>query len=112
MRPGGDLNFSPGKEDVWVVALLLSKLTHAIHKPEGSAKVRKLEGPRDVVFFDDVPLVDLLLKYGELLALEWRHASTARNTSLRREVRHLRSYSTTRLPDDQSTPSRPSDLLK
>ncbi len=42
----------PGKEDVWVVSLLLGKLTYAIQKPEGSAKVGKREGLRDVVFFD------------------------------------------------------------
>jgi hypothetical protein len=49
--------------------LLLRKLTYAIHKLKGSAKVGKLEGLCDVVFLDDVPPVDLLLKYGELLAL-------------------------------------------
>ena len=57
--PGGDLDFSPSKEDVWVVPLLLRKLTNAMHKLEGFAKVGKLEDPRDVVFFDDVPPVDL-----------------------------------------------------
>jgi len=41
--------------------LLLSKLTYAIYKPEGSAKVGKLEGLRDVMFFDDVPPIDLWL---------------------------------------------------
>jgi hypothetical protein len=62
VRPGRDLDFSPGKRDVWVVPLPLRKLTYAIHKLEGSAKVGKLEGLRDVVFFDDVSPVDLLLK--------------------------------------------------
>ena len=47
--PGGDLDSSPGKEDVWVVPLLLRKLTNAIHKLEGFAKVGKLEGLRDGV---------------------------------------------------------------
>ena len=45
-----------------MVSLFLGKVTHAIYKPEGSAKVGKLEGLRDVVFFDDVPPIDLLLK--------------------------------------------------
>src|SRR5260370_42034591 len=62
VRPGCDIDFSPGKRDVWVVSLLLSKLTHAIYEFESSAKIRKLEGLRDVMFFDDVPPIDLLLK--------------------------------------------------
>ena len=62
VRPGRDFDFSPGKEDVWVMPLLLSKLTYAIYKPESSAKVGKLEGLRDVMLFDDVPPIDLLLK--------------------------------------------------
>ena len=95
VRPGRDLDFSPGKRDVWVVSLLLCKLTRAIHKPEGSAKVGKLEGLRDVVFFDDVPPIDLLLKCGELLTLERGHASTAGNTRLGRKFRHRRTYSIT-----------------
>ena len=60
--PGRDLNSSPGKKDVWVVPLLLGKLTYAIYKLEGSAKVGKLEGLDDVMLFDDVPPIDLLLK--------------------------------------------------
>jgi hypothetical protein len=62
VRPGHDFDFSPGKEDVGVMSLLLGKLTYAIYKPEGSAKVGKLEGLRDVMFFDDVPPIDLFLK--------------------------------------------------
>jgi hypothetical protein len=61
------------------VSLLLCKLTNAIHKPEGSAKVGKLEGLRDVVFFDDVPPIGLLLKCGELLTLEEIRASASVN---------------------------------
>ncbi len=86
VRPGLDFDSSPGKEDVWVVRLLLRKLTYAIYKPKGSAKIGKLEGPRDVVFVDDVPPIDLLLKYRELLALERGHPSTARNARLGRKV--------------------------
>src|SRR5258707_14814003 len=52
MRPGRDLNFSPGKRDVWMVPLRLGKVTYAIHKLECSAKVGKSERLRDVVFFD------------------------------------------------------------
>ncbi len=62
MRPGRDFDFSPGERDIWVMPLLLSKLTYAIYKPAGSAKVGKLEGLRNVMFFDDVPPIDLLLK--------------------------------------------------
>ena len=38
MRPGRDLDSSPGKKNVWVVTLLLRKL-HVINKLESSAKV-------------------------------------------------------------------------
>ncbi len=103
VRPGRDLNFSPGKEDVWVVSLHLGKLPYAIYKLESSAKVRKLEGLRDVVLLDDVPPVDLLLKYGEILTLERGHPSAARNARLGRKVVHRRSHSTTRPRDTQPT---------
>jgi hypothetical protein len=103
MRPGCDLNFSPGKEDVWVVPLLLGKLTYAIHKLECFAKVGKSERLRDVVFFDDVPPIDLPLKLGELLTLERGRVSTARNAHLGRKIGHRRTYSTIRRWEDQST---------
>jgi len=77
VRPGRDLDFPPGKEDVWVVPLLLRKLAYAVYEFEGFAKVGKLETPRDVVFFDDLPAVHLLLQRGEFLTLERRHSSSA-----------------------------------
>jgi hypothetical protein len=49
VRPGRDLDFPPGKEDVWVVPLLLCKLAYEVYELEGFAKVGKLEGLRDVV---------------------------------------------------------------
>src|SRR5713101_2445896 len=77
VRPGCDLDFSPGKRDVWVVPLLLRKLAYTVYEREGFAKVGKLEGLRDVVFFDDVPAVHLHLQRGEFLTLERRHTATA-----------------------------------
>lgn len=56
--------------------LLLRKLTNMIYEIEDSAKVGKLEGLHDVMFFDDVPPIDLLLKLGEILTLERGHASS------------------------------------
>jgi hypothetical protein len=103
VRPGRDFDSSPGKEDVWVVPLLLGKLTYAVHKLEGSAKVGKLEGLRNVVFFDDAPPIDLFLKCGETLTLERGQSSTARNARLGCKVRHGKSYSTTHARDAQST---------
>ena len=91
-----DLNFFPGKRDVWVMPLFRSKFTYAIYKPAGFAKVGKLEGLRDVVFFDDVPPIDLLLKWGEILTHEWRHAYTAKNARLGRKAGHRKGSSTTR----------------
>ena len=86
VRPGCDRDFTPGKEDVRVVTLLLRKLTYAVCKLEGFAKVGKLEWLRDVVFLDDVPSIHLLLQSGEFLPLEWWHASSARNTGFARQV--------------------------
>ena len=62
VRPGRYLDSSPSKKNVWVVALLLRELPYAIYKLESSAKVGKLKDLRDVVFFDDVPPIDLPLK--------------------------------------------------
>ena len=83
--------------------LLLRKLTNMIYEIESSAKVGKLEGLHDVMFFDDVPPIDLLLKCGEILTFERRRPSPARNARLGRKARHLRSYSITRPRDAQST---------
>ena len=79
MRPGRDLDFSPGKEDVWVVPLLFRKLAYAVYELEGFEKVRKLETPRDVVFFDDLSAVHLLFERGKLLTLERWYSSSAWN---------------------------------
>jgi len=79
-----------------VVSLLFRKLAYAVYEFEGFAKVGKLEGPRDVMLFDDVPPIDLLLKCGELLTLERGHPSTARNARLGHKVGHRRTYTTTR----------------
>jgi hypothetical protein len=80
VRPGCDLDFSPGKEEVWVVPLFLRKLTYAIYELEGFAKVGKLEGLREVVFLNNIPSAHLLLQRGEFLTLERRHASSAGDT--------------------------------
>jgi hypothetical protein len=82
----------PRQGNVWVVPLLFRELTYAIYKLEGPAKVRKLEGLRDVVFFDDVPPIDLLLKYREILTFERGRPSPARNVGLGRKARHLRLF--------------------
>ena len=39
VRPGRDLDFSPGKEDVWVVPLLLRELAYLVDKLERFMKV-------------------------------------------------------------------------
>jgi hypothetical protein len=67
--PNGDLDFSPGKEDIWVVALLFCKMAYAVYELKGFAKVGKLEGLRDVVLVVHVPSVHLLLQRGEFLTL-------------------------------------------
>ena len=69
VSPGRNPDFSPGKRDVWVVPLLLRKLAYAVYEREGSAKVRKREGLRDVVPLNHIPSVDLPLQSGEFLTL-------------------------------------------
>jgi len=83
VRPGRDLDFSPGKEEVRVVPLLLRKLAYAVYELQGFAKVWKPEGLRKVVFFDDVPAVQLFFEGGKLLTLERRDAATAWDTGFR-----------------------------
>ena len=60
--PCRDLDSSPSKKNVRVVALFLREFTYATYKPERSTKVGKIEGLRDVVFFNNGPPIDLLLK--------------------------------------------------
>jgi hypothetical protein len=84
VRPARDLDFSPSKEDVRVVPLLLRKIPNLVHEFESFAKVGKFEGLPDVVFFDDVPAVHLLFEGGKFLALERRHSSSARDARFRR----------------------------
>jgi hypothetical protein len=86
VRPGRDLDFPPGKEDVWMVPLLLCKLAHAVYELEGFAKVGKLETPRDVVFFDDLPTVHLLFERGEILSLKRRQTAKAWDTGFSCQV--------------------------
>jgi hypothetical protein len=69
VRPGCDLDFSPGKENVWVVPLLLRKLAYAVYEFQRFAKVGKREGLRDVVPLNHIPSVDLLFKRGEFFTL-------------------------------------------
>jgi hypothetical protein len=87
--------------------LLLRQLTNVIYELEGFAKVRKLEGLRDVVFFDDVPTVHLCFEGGELLTLERGHPSTARNACFGRKIGHRRSYSTKQVLPKARLESRP-----
>jgi hypothetical protein len=84
VRPARNVHFSPSKEDVRVVALRLRKLANAVHEREGLAKVGKLKGFRDVMFFDNVPTVNLLFEGGKILAFQWRNTSSAWNACLAR----------------------------
>ena len=77
VRPGRDLDFSPGKRHVWVVPLLLRKLAYTVYEREGSAKVGKREGLRDVVPLNHIPSVDLPLQRGEFLTFERWYTATA-----------------------------------
>ena len=69
VRPGCNSDSSPGKRDVWVVPLLLRKLTYAVYERESCTKVKKREGLSNVVPFNHIPSVDLPLQRGEFLPL-------------------------------------------
>ena len=69
VRPRRNPHFSPSKRDVWVVPLLLRKFAYAVYEREGSAKVGKREGLRDVVPLNHIPSLDLPLQRGEFLTL-------------------------------------------
>jgi hypothetical protein len=77
--PARNLHFSPSKEHLRVMALRLRKLANAVHEREGLAKVGKLKSFCDVMFFDNVPIVDLRFEGGKILAFEWGNTSTTRN---------------------------------
>lgn len=77
VRPASDLDFPPGKEDIWVVTLLFGELTYAVYELESLTKVRELKALGDVMFLDDVPAVDLPLQCDEFSTLERRDASSA-----------------------------------
>src|SRR5258705_7065020 len=66
-----------GKKDIWVVPLLLRKFTHAVHKPEGFAKIWELECLSEVVLVYHIPSIHLLLQRGEFLTLQRWDAATA-----------------------------------
>ena len=80
VRPGRNLDFSPSKKDIWVMTLLLREFAYAVYEAEGFAKVGKRESLRDVVFFDDVPAVHLLLQGDEFFPLERWHTSSTWHT--------------------------------
>jgi hypothetical protein len=67
----------PGKKDIWVVPLLLRKFTHAVHKPEGFAKIWELERLSDAVLVYHIPSIHLLLQRGEFLTFQRWDAATA-----------------------------------
>ena len=69
VRPDRNLDFSPSEADVWMVALLLGKFTHAVYEREGFAKVGKRKRLCDVVLFDHPPTVHLLLQGEEFVTL-------------------------------------------
>ncbi len=91
VRPGRDLDFSPGKEDVWVVPLLLRELAYLVDKLERFMKVGKREGLRDVVLLNHIPSIHLLFDGGKLLTLERGHPSAAGNACLGCQVLAARS---------------------
>src|SRR3989442_3586096 len=95
MRPGCDLDFSPGQVDIGVMTLLFRQLANQIDEPKSLTEIRKLEQLRNVVLVDGAPTVHPLLERCELLALQRWHASAAGDAEFAGQVRHnLRHCST------------------
>src|SRR5260370_31617579 len=70
--PQRDFGLPPGKQDVGMVALLLSQGSDSIHKVQGLLEVRESEGAGDVVLVDHLPVArvgELLVDFGYFLAL-------------------------------------------
>src|SRR5207245_2758055 len=95
MRPGCDLDFSPGQLDIGVMTLLFRQLANQIDEPKSLTEIRKLEQLRNVVLVDGAPTVHPLLERCEFLALQRWHASAAGDAEFAGQVRHnLRHCST------------------
>ena len=77
MCPDGDLGFTPGEQDVGMMALLFGDGSGFVDEVEGGLEVGKGEDAGDVVLVDDVPVGELMAEAVELLAMERGYATTA-----------------------------------
>ena len=74
-----DRHASPREVDDGVMVLPLGDLADAVDERQRTDEVLELEGPRQVVLVNDVPVAQLFVKIAEFLALQRRHATGAGN---------------------------------
>src|SRR5580704_5389592 len=82
VRPERDFGFAPGQQNVGMMTLFFGERSYAIHEIERLLEVGEGEGASDVVLVDHAPPRNNFVQRLEFLALERRHAATARDAFL------------------------------
>jgi hypothetical protein len=80
MGPEGDLDASPGEQDVGVMSLLFGDRADLVGERQRFLKVGKREAAGDVVIVDDLPVGDFFEQAIEFDAFESGGASAAGDT--------------------------------
>jgi hypothetical protein len=78
----GDFRFTPGKQNVRMMALLFGDRSRAIDKIQSLLKIGKPEYLMQMVLFDDLPIRNFRIQFCKSLAFERGHASLARYARL------------------------------
>jgi len=82
VRPGGNHNFSPGQQQIRMMALFLGHRADLVDVRQCLREIRESVGLLEMMFFHHFPagnLPDQRLQRG---ATKWRDSTTARNTVL------------------------------
>ena len=82
MRVNRYFGFTPAKQNVRMMGLLLGNRPGAIHEIKSLLKVRKLECLVQMMFVNDLPSGDLARKFSQSLSFESGYAALARNANL------------------------------
>ena len=82
MRINSHFGFSPAKQNIGMVGLLLSDSPGTIHKIESLLKIRKLKRFMKMMLVNNLPSGNLALKFSQRLPFESGYAALARNANL------------------------------
>jgi hypothetical protein len=89
VRPHGYFRFSPGKQDIRVMALLLRNCTHFIHERECLHEIRKFKRSGNVMAVHNRPLRHLRCESFQFFSGKRRHAAPARHACLASQFAQL-----------------------